>query len=74
MYGFGSRKKGKVPVTSICDPFRVLGKMFFRRHFECEGIGQRFQVLGVLVVVQERSRLIKFCSCVSINKVSRPKP
>ena len=23
--GFGSRKKGKVPVMSICDPFRVLG-------------------------------------------------
>ena len=39
-------------------------------------------MLGVLVVVQERrssssrgrSRLIKFCSCVSIDKVSRPKP
>ena len=24
--------------------------MFFRRHFEFEGIGQRFHVLGVLVV------------------------
>ena len=30
--------------------------MFFRRHFECEGIGQHFQVLGVLVVNAREER------------------
>ena len=33
--------------------------MFFRRHFECEGIGQHFQVLGVLVV-NAREEKFKF--------------
>ena len=33
--------------------------MFFRHHFECEGIGQHFEVLGVLVV-NAREEKFKF--------------
>ena len=62
MYGFGSRKKGIIPVTSICDPFLgCWGRCFLGVILNVRGLGNVFKCWGVLVVnaIEEKFKFVR---------------